>query len=479
LNRDAEPPWPRIRGARFGLPGHDPGIFPPVTGAPAGTRRFPPQLLVAVLAFLPGAYLGAADYLHLPHLEMSPALAAVVFGIGLIGAAFILVWAAEAAQVDISAGLALAVLAVLAVLPEYAVDFVFTYQAGQVYEQNGACVPNAGGADPCSLALANMTGANRVLVGVGWPLVVLVATWAALRNRRAGAPPDDDTRVGEVRLAPTMSAEVVFLGIATLYSLTLPLRTTLTLIDAGVFITIFALYAWRLSKAPSEEPELVGVSAWVGEAPRSRRRPLVAVFFAVAALVILAIAEHFSEALVATGQQSGIDQFLLVQWVAPLASESPELLVACLYAWRLAASNSLGTLLSSKVNQWTLLVGTIPVVFALSATTTDGLPIDTNQRLELLLTAAQSLYAVAILVNLNLTVSGAATLLSLFGVQFVASITAPPAVNQAVIVVLSAVYLLLALGQFLRRRSRTLQVIRNGITTPFDVLAQQAPGRGA
>jgi cation:H+ antiporter len=446
--------------------------------AAPGTRRFPPQLLVAVLVFFPGAYLGAAAYLHLPHLDLPPALAAVVFGIGIVGAAFVLAWAAEAAQVDISAGLALAVLAVLTVLPEYAVDFVFTYQAGQVYAQSGACVPNAGGANPCSLALANMTGANRVLVGVGWPLVVLVATWAALRHRRTGGAPDDDTRVGEVRLAPAMSVEVVFLGMATLYSLTLPLRSTLTLIDAGVLVTIFALYAWRLSKAPPERPELVGVSAWVGEAPRSRRRVLVAGFFVVGALVILAIAEHFSEALVSTGQQLGVDQFLLVQWVAPLASESPELIVACLYAWRLAASNSLGTLLSSKVNQWTLLVGTIPVVFALSATTTHGLPIDINQRLELLLTAAQSLYAVAILVNLSLTVSGAVTLLSLFGVQFAASITAPQSVNQVVIIVLSAVYLLLALGQLIRRRRRTLQVIRNGITTPFGALAQQVPGRG-
>ncbi len=428
------------------------------------------------MASLPGAYLGAASYLQLPHIELPPILAAVVFGLAIVGAAFVLSGAAEAAQVDISAGLALAVLALLAVLPEYAVDFVFTYQAGQVYEQNGACVPTAGGANPCSLALANMTGANRVLVGVGWPLVVLVASWAALRHRRAGGEPDDDTLPGEVRLAPTMSAEVVFLGIATLYSLTLPLRSTLTLIDAGVLITIFMLYAWRLSKAPSEKPELAGVSAWVGEQPRRRRRTLVITFFAVAALVILATAEHFSESLVSTGQQLGVEQFLLVQWGAPLASEAPELIVACLYAWRLAASNSLGTLLSSKVNQWTLLVGTIPVVFALSAGTTDGLPIDTQQRLELLLTAAQSLFAVAILVNRSLTVSGALGLLSLFSVQFVVSITAPPPVNQMVIIVLSAVYAALAIGQLVRRRRQTKQLIRDGLVTPFPALERSPSG---
>ena len=93
-------------------------------------------------------------------------------------------WAAEAAQVDISAGLALAVLALLAVLPEYAVDFVFSFQAGQLFAEAGACVPNPEGENPCTLALANMTGANRVLVGVGWPLVVLVAAIAVRRARR-------------------------------------------------------------------------------------------------------------------------------------------------------------------------------------------------------------------------------------------------------------------------------------------------------
>ncbi|MGH3823574.1 MAG: sodium/calcium exchanger protein [Pseudonocardiaceae bacterium] len=445
-------------------------------GAPRGhelyvSRRFPPQLTLALAAGLPGAYLGAADYLGLPHPELAAPLAALVFGVAIIGAAFILAWAAEAAQVDISAGLALALLALLAVLPEYAVDFVFTFQAGQVYEQHGACVPQPDGSNPCSLALANMTGANRLLVGVGWPLVVLIASLAALRARRRGGHDSPSAHPGRVALAPTRSAEVVFLGIATLYSLTLPLRQTLTLIDAAVLVAIFAAYAWRLSQAPAERPELAGVARWVGDKPRGPRRRWVGGMFALAALIILCTAEHFAEGLVSTGGELGVDQFLLVQWVAPLASESPELLVACLYAWRLKASNSLGTLLSSKVNQWTLLVGTIPLVFALSATTSDGLPLDTQQRFELLLTAAQSLFAVSLLINLGLTVWGALTLLVLFSVQFVASITLSAETNHLVIIVLSVVYGVLAVGQFLRKRRDTARCLREGLITPFPELA--------
>lgn len=437
----------------------------------------PPQLLLALVACLPGAYLGAADYVGLPALELAAPVQALVYGVAIIGAAFVLSWAAEAAQVDISAGLALAVLALLAVLPEYAVDFVFSYKAGQTYEATGECAPTPQGANPCSLALANMTGANRILVGVGWPLVMLVGTLAVLRARRRGGHGSPSTHPGEVRMAPASSAEVVFLGIATLYSLTLPLKTTLTLWDALILVAIFAGYAYRLAKAPAEEPDLLGVSQWVGEQGRRRRRSLVIAMFVVAALFILATAEHFAESLVSTGEQLGVSQFLLVQWVAPLASESPELIVACLYALRLKASHSLGTLLSSKVNQWTLLVGTIPVVFALSAATTDGLPIDTNQRFELLITAAQSLFAVAILLDLSITLYGALGLLSLFLVQFVVSITAAEQTNQTVIIVLSVGYALLALGQFARHYRRAARVVREGLVTPFERLPDQPPAR--
>ena len=438
-----------------------------------GPRRFPPQLIVALLVTLPGAYAGAADYLGLPTIELPEPVRAVLFGVAIVGAAFVLAWAAEAAQVDISAGAALALLALLAVLPEYAVDFVFTYQAGQVYAAEGSCVAGPGGANPCSLALANMTGANRILVGVGWPLVVLVASWAVLRARKAGRHDSASTHPGEVRMAQPLSAEVAFLGIATLYSLTLPLRSSLTLIDAAVLVTIFALYAWRLARAPAREPDLLGVSQWVGGQGRTRRRTLVVTMFVVAGLIILLTAEHFAESLVATGTEVGIDQFLLVQWVAPLASEAPELIVACLYAWRLKSSDSLGTLISSKVNQWTLLVGTIPIVFALSAGTTDGLPIDTNQRYELLITAAQSLFAVAILLDLSITLYGAFGLLSLFLVQFVVSITASPEVNRLTILVLSIVYGVLALAQFARHWRRLAKLVRDGLVTPFPKLERE------
>jgi cation:H+ antiporter len=445
----------------------------------SGTR-IPVQLPLAVAAIVPGAWLGASDYLGLPHPELPPPLAAAVFGLAIVGAALLLSWAGEAAQVDISAGLALAVLALLAVLPEYAVDMVFGVQAGQAYEQAGACVPGPDGSSPCSLALANMTGANRVLVGLGWPIVVLTAALAVRRDRRRD--PDEDSgggtaggrrpKASEVRLAPALSAEVVFLGVVTLYSLTLALRSSLTLIDSVVLVGVFVAYALRLAQAPPEDPDLTGVSEYVGRKEMRPRRSWVIGLFALAAVGILATAEHFAESLVTTGHELGVDTFVLVQWVAPLASESPELIVACLFAWRLKGGNALGALLSSKVNQWSLLVGTIPLVFAIAAGTFDGLPLDTHQRLELLITAAQSLLAVSLLVGLRLGTRGALLLLALFGVQFAASLTLPREVDQVVIAVMSGVYLVMAVTVLVLRREQVVRVVRDGLRTPFRELEQ-------
>jgi cation:H+ antiporter len=239
----------------------------------------------------------------------------------------------RAAQVDISAGLALAVLALLAVLPEYAVDFVFSFQAGQIYAAEGNCPPAEDGSTPCALALANMTGANRVLVGVGWPLVVAVATLAVRRSRRHGGGDSATTHQGCVQMPRALSAEVVFLGIATLYSLALPLRHTLTLFDAAVLVAIFCAYAWRLSKAPAE-PDLQGTSAWVGCMAKTPRRVTFSLLFLVAALVIWRARS--------TSRRAGADRRgdgrrpVRPRAVGGAAGErAPELIVACLFAWRL------------------------------------------------------------------------------------------------------------------------------------------------
>ena len=146
----------------------------------------------------------------------------MLFGLAVVGSAFLLAWAAEALQIDVSQGLALAVLALIAVLPEYAVDFVFTWKAGTNPEEYAP------------LALANMTGANRLLIGIGWSMVVLLAAWRMRRIAKVDGyeGPFDD----EVQLTRSHSIEIAFLAVATLYSLSLPFKRTISLVDAVVLV---------------------------------------------------------------------------------------------------------------------------------------------------------------------------------------------------------------------------------------------------
>jgi len=415
------------------------------------------SLALAFAATAPGLVL------RLCGVHVAEPVAAFLFGLAIVGAAFLLSWAAEAAQLDVSAGLAIAVLAFIAVLPEYAVDMVFALKGGNAVQAYGpACrAPGSGVEAWCSLALANMTGANRLLIGIGWSMVVFIA-WYRLRKR--GRP------AGGIQLERIHAVEVSFLALATAYCLFLPLKHSVTLVDAAVLVSIFVAYTIRISRAPAEEPHLVGPARLLGGLKRLKRRLSVAGLFVFSAAVILLVAERFAEALVGTGREFGISEFLLVQWLAPLASETPELLVAGLYAWRLNTNAGLGTLVSSKVNQWTLLVGTLPIVFAIGVGGLHGLPIDARQREELFLTAAQSFFAVAVLATLSISTREALMLFTLFWAQFVIGAVVPETLHGKELVIVGVVYLVLGLAILLRDRGRLPRLLRDGFREPYQVL---------
>ncbi|MFL6271359.1 MAG: sodium:proton exchanger [Actinomycetes bacterium] len=430
-------------------------------------RSGPVPLLLAVAACIPGAYLGLAELFHLGHPELAPPLLALTYGVAVIGAAFVLAWAAEAAQLDVSASLAIGVLALIAVLPEYAVGFVFAWKGGNDFAEYGAACkpPGAEGNSNCSLVLANMTGANRLLIGIGGSMIVFIAYW---QWRRRGE------RHEGVAMERSKAVELAYLSLACAYCLTLPLKRTVTLIDAVILVSIFIAYTLRISKAPQTHPDLIGPAAWIGAMGNTARRASVLSMFAVAGVVILLVAEHFAESLVETGTELGVSEFLLVQWLAPLASEAPELLVVALYAWRLKTSEALTAVVSSKINQWTLLVGTLPLVFAIASGSLHGLPVETAQREEVLLTAAQTVFAVAILVNLCISLREAFALFGLFWAQFILGAVVPPSSKGIELLVLSAVYILLGVFLLARRHGDFRHLLRDGFRTPYSELGPGA-----
>lgn len=341
-----------------------------------------------------------------------------IFGLAIVSAAFLLAWAAEAAEVEISQALAVAFIALVAVLPEYAVDMTFAWKAGT---------------DPsfAPFAVANMTGGNRLLIGLGWSFVFFLF-WYRTRGKF-------------LKLDRSHSIDVIALGAATAYSLTIPFKGSISLVDTVVLTSIFVLYVLVIARLESEEPELVGPARAIGGLPRTQRRLVLIGMFLFAALGIFLSAEPFAEGLIHTGVELGIDEFLLVQWLAPLASEAPEFLVAGILAYRGRATVAMGALLSSKVNQWTLLLGGLPVAFSASSGGLEALPLDARQQQEVWLTAAQSAFAVAVLVSLSLSRTEALGLLGLFLVQFFVPVDG---IREA----MTYVYLALALLIFILNR---------------------------
>lgn len=333
-----------------------------------------------------------ALYLRLSGGEVPHGLEAVLFGLGIVGGAFLLSWATEVAQLDISKGLALAILAVVAVLPEYAVDLYFAWVAAKRPEYG-------------DYVMANMTGANRLLVGVGWPLVVVLVAWR-FRRRSVSLEPED-------------SAGIVALGVASLYAFLLPVKGTLSVFDAAILIGLFAAYLWRAGRGAVREPELIGPAALVGRLPKGRRGAVVIAMFLYAGLAILAAAEPFAESLIASGKALGVSEYLLVQWIAPLASEAPEMIIVSFWALRGKGGAALQVLVSSKINQWLLLVGTIPLVYSASLGRPGALELTAFQDQEVALTAAQSLLAAIVLLNRSLNLVESALLFGLFAAQLV------------------------------------------------------------
>jgi cation:H+ antiporter len=250
-----------------------------------------------------------------------------------------------------------------------------------------------------------MTGGNRLLIGAAWPAVFFLYWFR--------------TREQVLRLEHGHAIEVIALAAAAVYSFLLAFRRDITLYDAVVLGGIFFVYVYLVSRVPSEEPELVGPSRVIGRLPTIQRRVLIVTLFVYSAAAILSCAEPFADGLVHSGKQLGIDEFLLVQWIAPLASEAPEFLFASILAWRGRAAVGMGVVLSSAVNQWTLLVGGLPIVYALSRGDLTPLPLDARQTTEVLLTAAQCTFAVAVMLSLSMSRFEAGMLLGLFTLQFV------------------------------------------------------------
>ena len=321
------------------------------------------------------------------------ALAALWTFPSMLLSAFLVAWGAEAAQFLISQGLALAILAWLQTLPEFAVEAVIAWDAGRDPER-------------AHLAIANLTGAIRLLLGLGWPMIYFVfATASRRRGPRGGV-----TRLPSIKLEPEHAIEVMGLVPPLLYFALVLWRQRLGWIDAAVLVALYVAYLWVLMRNPPREVEAIAdaplVSRWAHGQPGWRQKAAIGGLFGVGGALLYVTAHPFLNSMIALAAVVGISQFFLVQWVAPFLSEFPEFVSTFSWARRVTrAPMALMNIVSSNINQWTILAAMIPIVYGFSHLHHHGVwadfPLDIAQRNELALTLLQTMLGVLLLANME------------------------------------------------------------------------------
>lgn len=298
-------------------------------------------------------------------------LTAILSAAGVIFAAIILGWAAEASERYIAPGLALAILALLQTLPEYTVEAVIAWSRNT------------------HLMVANLTGSLRLLLGFGWPMIFFIAVVSGMIKKRP--------LLKCLELNGHQSLETLFLVPPVIYFTFIWYKGTMTPVDGFVLVLMFFAYIMAISKARVskeevlDEDELPFVVRKVTALSRKGRIITISGMFVVGGIVILLIAHPFVESLKALAVSLGISQFLFIQWIAPFVSEFPEKTTAFMWAARMKkATTGMMNMVSSNLNQWTLLAGTLPWIFSLSSRSYSTIIFDDHQREEILLTILQT-----------------------------------------------------------------------------------------
>ena len=330
----------------------------------------------------------------------------------ILASAFLVAWGAEAAQFLISQGLALAILAWLQTLPEFAVEAVIAWDAGRDPER-------------AHLAIANLTGAIRLLLGLGWPMIYFV--FALFGHKRASGGAQQAPLLPAIRLEREHAVEIVGLVPPLLYFGVILLKQSLSWVDAVVLLGLYLAYLWVLfrnaPRAVDHVADAPAVSRWAYRQPGWRRPLAIAALFGGGGALLYVTVHPFLESMLAVAGLLGVSQFVLVQWVAPFLSEFPEKVSAFYWARRVThAPMALMNMVSSNINQWTVLAAMIPLVYGYSSLRHHGVWLDFHfdgpQQLEILLTLLQSGLAMMVLANMEFDWRDATVLFVLWLVQF-------------------------------------------------------------
>jgi cation:H+ antiporter len=303
-------------------------------------------------------------------------------------AALVIAWGAESAQFLVSQAFALTILALIQTLPEFAVEGFIAWNAGQY-----PTVTNIG------LMTANFTGALRLLVGLGWPLIFITTVIFNLKRSHK-------VSVARIRLDHEHAVEITGLLAGSIYAVVIVLKGTLTLIDTLALFLLYGFYIFFLLRLPARDEERIGelelVPRFILTRRRWQRNLLIWACFVLGGTGIMLVADPFLESALGLSVVLGVPAFMLIQWLAPFLSEFPEKISAFYWAKSVVkAPMALMNMVSSGIAEFTLLIGVIPIVFCISLGRIETIDFDWPHRAEILLTATQGILGVIILSKMS------------------------------------------------------------------------------
>jgi cation:H+ antiporter len=322
----------------------------------------------------------------------------------MIISALVIAWGAESAQFLVSQAFALTMLAFIQTLPEFAVEGVIAWNAG-----NYPTVTNIG------LMTANFTGALRLLVGLGWPLIFTTTVIFNLRKNKKFT-------VAYIELEDEHSIEISGLLIGSLYAFIIVAKGSLNILDSVILFLIYGIYVAVLIKLPTRDEahiqELEIVPRFILTRKRWQRNLLIWLCFIGGGGGIILVADPFLESAMGLSFVLGVPAFMLIQWLAPFLSEFPEKISAFYWAKSIVkAPMALMNMVSSGIAELTLLIAVIPIIFCFALGRVESIPFDWMHRAEIMLTATQGILGVMILANMRFRWFEAAGLFILWSTQ--------------------------------------------------------------
>lgn len=340
-------------------------------------------------------------------------LKGVIISSIIIFAAVLIGYGAEVLELVLPSGVAIAIVALLQISPEFFVEWATVKKAAF---------------DPEFLhnAMANLYGANKLLVGFGPPLVFFVYYFFSPAKKE-----------NYIKFHAIKSYSIFVMIFAVAYNFVIYLKNSLMWYDSILLAAIYFGSVFfigkmemrynKLKPADEKEPEiedsavekLIHGFVLAGEKVIACRAYIVAfLLLGTGGALLVGYAEEFLECLLHAATAAGISTFIFIGYVAPFMSEFPEKTVAIGYAMKGHEDTAMINFLSSILAQLTLLTGMVPLAYSYYKGTPTGIVFDKVQSQELLLVIAMMLFSLMLFLDLKFTIRETILALGLFIWQF-------------------------------------------------------------